>query len=161
MTNPEFIIRKATEIDTELIFDLIKKLAVYEKMENDVVASVEQLKENIFKNNFAEVVIAEENSKPVGFALYFFNFSTFLGKPGLYLEDLFVEDDCRGKGYGKKLLLHLAKIAKEKNCGRMEWSVLNWNDPAIKFYESLGAKGMDEWTVYRLDDKTIADLISK
>ncbi|MGS0747336.1 N-acetyltransferase family protein [Halpernia sp. GG3] len=161
MSNPEFIIRKATEIDTVLIFDLIKKLATYEKMENDVVASVEQLKENIFKNNFAEVVIAEENSKPVGFALYFFNFSTFLGKPGLYLEDLFVEDDCRGKGYGKKLLLHLAKIAKEKNCGRMEWSVLNWNEPAIKFYESLGAKGMAEWTVYRLDNKTIADLISK
>ena len=158
MTNPEFIIRKATEIDTELIFDLIKKLAVYEKMENDVVASVEQLKENIFKNNFAEVVNAEENSKPVGFALYFFNFSTFLGKPGLYLEDLYVEEDCRGKGYGKKLLLHLVKIAKEKNCGRMEWSVLDWNEPSIKFYESLGAKGMDEWTVYRLDSETMDQL---
>ena len=161
MSNSELIIRKATENDTELIYSLITKLAIYEKMENDVFTSVAQLKENIFKNNFAEVVIAEENSKPVGFALYFFNFSTFLGKPGLYLEDLFVEDECRGKGYGKKLLLHLVKIAKEKNCGRMEWSVLNWNEPAIKFYESLGAKGMDEWTVYRLDDKTMANLVSK
>ncbi|SFH95175.1 GNAT family N-acetyltransferase [Halpernia frigidisoli] len=159
MNQPEFIIRKATENDAELIFNLIKKLAIYEKMENDVITTAEQLKENIFKNNFAEVVIAEENSKPVGFALYFFNFSTFLGKPGLYLEDLYVEENHRGKGYGKKLLLHLAKIAKEKNCGRMEWSVLNWNEPAINFYESLGAKGMKEWTVYRLDKETIADLV--
>lgn len=161
MSNQEFIIRKATENDTELIYSLIKKLAVYEKMEKDVVANVQQLKENIFKNNFAEVVIAEENSKPVGFALYFFNFSTFLGKPGLYLEDLFVEEDCRGKGFGKKLLLHLVKIAKEKNCGRMEWSVLDWNEPSIKFYESLGAKGMDEWTVYRLDSETMANLVTQ
>lgn len=158
MSNPEFIIRKATESDAQLIFNLIKKLAVYEKMENEMITSVAQLQENIFKNNFAEVVIAEENSKPVGFALYFFNFSTFLGKPGLYLEDLYVEEDCRGKGYGKKLLLHLVKIAKEKNCGRMEWSVLDWNEPSIKFYESLGAKGMDEWTVYRLDSETMDQL---
>jgi GNAT superfamily N-acetyltransferase len=159
MSSPEFIIRKATENDAQLIFNLIIKLAVYEKMETEVVTSVVELNENIFKNNFAEVVIAEENSKPVGFALYFFNFSTFLGKPGLYLEDLYVEEDCRGKGYGKKLLLHLVKIAKEKNCGRMEWSVLNWNEPAINFYESLGAKGMDEWTVYRLDNETMANLV--
>ncbi|MBC7557680.1 MAG: GNAT family N-acetyltransferase [Chryseobacterium sp.] len=158
MSNPEFIIRKATESDAQLIFNLIKKLAIYEKMENEMITSVAQLQENIFKNNFAEVVIAEENSKPIGFALYFFNFSTFLGKPGLYLEDLYVEEDCRGKGYGKKLLLHLVKIAKEKNCGRMEWSVLDWNEPSIKFYESLGAKGMDEWTVYRLDSETMDQL---
>ena len=158
MSNPEFIIRKATESDAQLIFNLIKKLAIYEKMENEMITSVAQLQENIFKNNFADVVIAEENSKPVGFALYFFNFSTFLGKHGLYLEDLYVEEDCRGKGYGKKLLLHLVKIAKEKNCGRMEWSVLDWNEPSIKFYESLGAKGMDEWTVYRLDSETMDQL---
>ena len=159
MSTPKFTIRKATENDAELIFNLIKKLAIYEKMENEVVTNVEQLKESIFKNNFAEVVIAEENSKPVGFALYFFNFSTFLGKPGLYLEDLFVEEDCRGKGYGKKLLLHLVKIAKQKNCGRMEWAVLDWNEPAINFYESLGARQIDEWQIYRLNDKTIDVLV--
>lgn len=159
MSTPKFTIRKATENDAELIFNLIKKLAIYEKMENEVVTNVEQLKESIFKNNFAEVVIAEENSKLVGFALYFFNFSTFLGKPGLYLEDLFVEEDCRGKGYGKKLLLHLVKIAKEKNCGRMEWAVLDWNEPAINFYKSLGARQIDEWQIYRLNDKTIDVLV--
>ncbi|KIA83573.1 GNAT family acetyltransferase [Kaistella solincola] len=153
-----FTIRKGTPEDTPVIFDLIKKLAVYEKMENEVTTTVEQLRENIFTHNFSKVLIAEENENPVGFALYFFNFSTFVGKPGLYLEDLFVEPEFRGKGYGKKLLIELAKIAREENCGRMEWSVLNWNTPAIDFYESLQAKPMDEWTVYRLDQKGIADL---
>jgi len=153
-----FKIRKATPDDTPIIFDLIKKLAVYEKMENDVITSVEELRENIFTKNFSKVLLAEEEGKPVGFALYFFNFSTFVGKPGLYLEDLFVEPEYRGKGYGKKLFVELAKIAREENCGRMEWSVLNWNTPAIDFYKSLQAKPMDEWTVYRLDQKGIADL---
>lgn len=158
MEKQKFTIRKATEDDTELILNLIRQLAIYEKMEDEVVTNSEELKENLFKNKLAEVVIAEENGKPVGFALYFFNFSTFLGKPGLYLEDLYVDEIYRGKGYGKKLLLHLAAIAKEKNCGRMEWSVLNWNEPAINFYKSLGAKPMEEWSVYRLDNKTIMDL---
>ena len=153
-----FTIRKATSDDTPVIFDLIKKLAVYEKMESEVITSVEELKENIFTHQFSKVLIAEENEKPVGFALYFYNFSTFVGKPGLYLEDLFVEPEYRGKGYGKKLFVELAKIAKAENCGRMEWSVLNWNTPAIDFYKSLQAKPMDEWTVYRLDKKGIADL---
>lgn len=153
-----FQIRKATESDTPIIFDLIKKLAVYEKMEDEVITSVEELKDNIFTHKFSKVLIAEENDKPVGFALYFYNFSTFVGKPGLYLEDLFVEPEYRGKGYGKKLFIKLAKIAKAENCGRMEWSVLNWNTPAIDFYKSLQAKPMDEWTVYRLDKKGIADL---
>ena len=153
-----FTIRKATPEDTPVIFDLIKKLAVYEKMESEVITSVEELKENIFTHQFSKVLIAEENEKPVGFALYFYNFSTFVGKPGLYLEDLFVETEYRGKGYGKKLFVELAKIAKAENCGRMEWSVLNWNTPAIDFYKSLQAKPMDEWTVYRLDKKEITDL---
>ncbi|ROI10664.1 GNAT family N-acetyltransferase [Chryseobacterium sp. H3056] len=153
-----FNIRKATPDDTPTIFDLIKKLSVYEKMENEVTTSVEELRENIFTKNFSKVLLAEEEGKPVGFALYFFNFSTFVGKPGLYLEDLFVEPEYRGKGYGKKLFVELAKIALEENCGRMEWSVLNWNTPAIEFYKSLQAKPMDEWTVYRLDQKGIADL---
>jgi GNAT superfamily N-acetyltransferase len=153
-----FNIRKATPDDTPTIFDLIKKLSVYEKMENEVITSVEELRENIFTKNFSKVLLAEEEGKPVGFALYFFNFSTFVGKPGLYLEDLFVEPEYRGKGYGKKLFVELAQIAREENCGRMEWSVLNWNTPAINFYKSLQAKPMDEWTVYRLDQKGIADL---
>ena len=153
-----FTIRKATPEDTPVIFDLIRKLAVYEKMEDEVVTSVEELQENIFEKKFAHVIIGEENGIPAGFALYFYNFSTFVGKPGLYLEDLYVEPEHRGKGYGKTLLIELTKIAKAENCGRMEWSVLNWNQPAIDFYESLQAKPMNGWTVYRLDKKGIADL---
>ena len=156
-----FQIRKAVPDDTPVIFDLIKKLAVYEKLENDVITSEEELQENIFTNNFAKVLMAEEDGNPVGFALYFYNFSTFVGKPGLYLEDLFVEPEYRGKGYGKSLLIELAKIAEAENCGRMEWSVLDWNTPSIEFYKSLGAKPMDEWTVFRLDKKGISDLAGK
>ena len=153
-----FIIRKAEAKDIATIFDLIKKLAVYEKLENDVITSEKELCENIFNKNFAKVLIAEEDEKPVGFALYFYNFSTFVGKPGIYLEDLFVEPEFRGKGYGKALLIELAKIAQAENCGRFEWSVLDWNTPSIEFYKSLGAKPMDEWTVFRLDKTGIENL---
>lgn len=156
-----FQIRKAVPNDSPVIFDLIKKLAVYERLENDVITSVEELQENIFSKNFAKVLIAEESGKPVGFALYFYNFSTFVGKPGIYLEDLFVEPEYRGKGYGKALLVALAKIAKEEDCGRFEWSVLDWNTPSIEFYKALGAKPMDEWTVFRLDAAGIANLSEK
>ena len=153
-----FIIRKAEAKDIATIFDLIKKLAVYEKLENDVITSEKELCENIFNKNFAKVLIAEEDEKPVGFALYFYNFSTFVGKPGIYLEDLFVEPEFRGKGYGKALLIELAKIAQAENCGRFEWSVLDWNTPSIEFYKSLGAKPMDEWTVFRLNKEGIENL---
>ena len=156
-----FKIRKAIPSDAPVIFDLIRKLAVYEKLENDVITSVEELQENVFTNNFAKVLMAEEDGNPVGFALYFYNFSTFVGKPGLYLEDLFVEPEYRGKGYGKSLLIELTKITETENCGRMEWSVLDWNTPSIEFYKSLGAKPMDEWTVFRLDKKGISDLAGK
>ena len=156
-----FEIRKAIEKDIPTIFDLIKKLAFYEKLEKDVITSENELKENIFTKNFAKVLIAEENEKPVGFALYFYNFSTFVGKPGLYLEDLFVEPESRGKGYGKALLIELSKIAEAENCGRFEWSVLDWNTPSIEFYKSLGAKPMDEWTVFRLDKEGISKLAKK
>ena len=156
-----FKIRKAIPSDAPVIFDLIRKLAVYEKLENDVITSVEELQENVFTNNFAKVLMAEEDGNPVGFALYFYNFSTFVGKPGLYLEDLFVEPECRGKGYGKALLIELAKIAEAENCGRFEWSVLDWNTPSIEFYKSLGAKPMDEWTVFRLDKEGISKLAKK
>lgn len=156
-----FIIRKAEAKDIATIFDLIKKLAVYEKLENDVITSEKELCENIFNKNFAKVLIAEEDEKPVGFALYFYNFSTFVGKPGIYLEDLFVEPEFRGKGYGKALLIELSKIAEAENCGRFEWSVLDWNTPSIEFYKSLGAKPMDEWTVFRLDKEGISKLAKK
>lgn len=153
-----FAIRKATPEDSETIFHLIRQLAIYEKLEHEVVTTAEELKEQIFSNGFAEVIIAEDNGSPVGFALYFFNFSTFLGKPGLYLEDLFVEPEYRGKGYGKALLAGLARIAVEKGCGRMEWSVLDWNTPSINFYKSLGAQPMDDWTVFRLTGAEITNL---
>ncbi len=150
-----FNIRTAIPEDAETIFHLIYQLAVYEKLENDVITTPEELRVQIFVKKYAEVIIAEENQKPIGFALYFHNFSTFVGKPGIYLEDLFVEPEHRGKGYGKALLVALAKIAKERNCGRLEWSVLDWNTPSIEFYKSLGAKPMDEWTVFRLDQNGI------
>lgn len=153
-----FQIRKATPKDSQTIFDLIYKLAVYEKLEQDVVTNPKALHYQIFEKKYAEVLIAEEHGKPIGFALYFFNFSTFVGKPGLYLEDLFVEPEQRGKGYGKKLLIELAKIAHEKNCGRMEWAVLDWNTPSIDFYKALGANPMDEWTVFRLTKAEIEKL---
>lgn len=156
-----FQIRKATEKDVPVIFDLIRKLAVYEKLEHEMVTTVEELREQIFSHQFAKVLIAEEEQQPVGFALYFYHFSTFVGKPGIYLEDLFVEPEHRGKGYGKALLIELAKIANAENCGRLEWSVLDWNTPSIEFYKSLGAKPMDEWTVFRLDRKAIASLVEK
>ena len=153
-----FQIRKAVEADAPIILNLITQLAVYEKLEHEVVTNAEELREQIFVNRYAHVLIAEEDNKPVGFALYFFNFSTFVGKPGLYLEDLFIEPEHRGKGYGKKLLIELANIAQNKNCGRMEWSVLDWNQPSIDFYKSLSAKPMDEWTVFRLTQNEINHL---
>lgn len=153
-----FTIRKATENDIPTILHLITQLAIYEKLEHEVVATEETLKQTIFVQNYAEVIIGEEGGQPVGFALFFHNYSTFLSKPGIYLEDLFVEVAHRGKGYGKKLLAELARIAKERNCGRLEWSVLNWNTPSIEFYKSLGAKPMDEWTVYRMTEQEINDL---
>lgn len=156
-----FTIRKAQPEDSTLIYDLIRKLAAYEKLSDAVTTSVEELQKNIFDRNFAKVLIAEEHGQPVGFALYFYNFSTFVGKPGIYLEDLFIEPEHRGKGYGKALLCELATIAKTENCGRMEWSVLDWNTPSIEFYKKLGAKPMDEWTVFRLDQDAVAALANE
>jgi GNAT superfamily N-acetyltransferase len=146
-----FTITPAHIDDVPLILSLIKELAEYERLSHMVVATEEMLREQLFgAQPCAQVVIARENNLPVGFALFFWNFSTFLGKPGLYLEDVFVKPMFRGKGYGKSLLLHLAAIAKKRGCGRFEWSVLDWNTPAIKFYESLGAVNMPEWNLYRV-----------
>ncbi|MEG1572676.1 MAG: GNAT family N-acetyltransferase [Bacteroidales bacterium] len=144
-------IKPATPADTPLILEFIKAIASYEKLLHEVEATEEVLHQSLFGENAnAKVIIAYEEEKPVGFALYFYNFSTFKGRKGLYLEDLFVYPQHRGKGYGKALLLHLAQQAQEENCGRMEWIVLDWTPSAIEFYHSVGAKAMDEWTVFRL-----------
>lgn len=150
-------IRPATGTDVPLIFDFIRGLAVYEKLAHEVVATEETLRQTLFgATPAAQVVIAEVDGQPAGFALYFFNYSTFLAKPGLYLEDLFVKPEFRGAGTGRALLLHLAKIATARGCGRMEWSVLDWNEPAIKFYEALGARRMKEWQICRLTGPALA-----
>jgi GNAT superfamily N-acetyltransferase len=138
---------------------LIRDLATYERAPNEVTATEEQLIDVLFgEKPVAEVLLAFEKETPVGFAVFFYNFSTWLGRPGLYLEDLFVKPEKRGKGYGHALLVELAKIARDRGCGRMEWAVLDWNEPAIKFYRTLGAKPMEEWTVFRLTRDGIAEL---
>src|SRR6516164_9440118 len=147
----DFKIRPARVDDMPIILQLIRDLATYERAPDEVVANEEQLIGVLFgERPVAEVLLAFEEESPVGFAVYFYNFSTWLGRPGLYLEDLFVRPENRGKGYGRALLVELAKIARDRGCGRMEWAVLDWNEPAIKFYRTLGAKPMDEWTVFRL-----------
>ena len=144
-------IRNATEADVPLILQFIKALAEYERLADKVVATEDMIRRTLFGNpRYAEVIIAESDGEPAGFALFFHNYSTFLAAPGIYLEDLFVKPEARGKGIGKALLTRLAQIAKSRNCGRLEWAVLNWNKPSIEFYERLGAKPMNEWTVYRL-----------
>ena len=154
-------IRNANINDSATILGFIKELAEYENMSNDVVATEELLKQNIFEKKLAEVIIAEFDNKPVGFALFFHNFSTFLGKGGIYLEDLYVQPAMRGKNIGKTLLSSLAKLAVDRDCGRLEWSCLNWNEPSIKFYKSQGAIPMDEWTVYRVTGNELNELSSK
>lgn len=154
-------IRFAEISDSTVILKLIKELANYEKLAHQFANSEELIRKYIFgEKKFAEVLIAELNSQAVGFALFFHNYSTFVGKPGIYLEDIFILPEMRGKGIGKKLFLKVVKIAKERGCGRVEWSVLNWNTPAIDFYKSLGAIAMDEWTVYRLTEDRIDKLTS-
>ena len=150
--------RKAERKDTALILEFIRSLAAYEKMENEVVADKALLEEWIFDKQKAEVIFAVADGKEVGFALFFHNFSTFLGRAGLYLEDLFVKPEYRGKGYGKAILKRLAAIAVERGCGRLEWSCLDWKKPSIDFYRSLGAVPMDEWTVYRVTGETLKKL---
>ena len=153
-----FQFRYANESDVSLILEFIKGLAEYEKMSDEVIATEDLLREWIFEKKKAEVIFALEDTQAVGFALFFHNFSTFLGRAGIYLEDLFVKPEYRGKGYGKALLKQLAAIAVERGCGRLEWSCLDWNKPSIDFYLSLGAKPMDEWTVYRVTGKELNQL---
>jgi GNAT superfamily N-acetyltransferase len=153
------ILRPATIDDVPVILQLIRDLAAYERAPNEVTATEDQLREVLFgRKPAAEVILAFAANAPVGFAVFFHNFSTWLGRPGIYLEDLFVKPEERGKGYGRALLAHLAKIARDRQCGRMEWAVLDWNEPAIQFYEKLGAKPMHEWTVFRLTPSEISAL---
>ena len=158
----DFEIRTTTEADVPVILSLIRELADYERAPDAAIATEAGLREVLFGSKpCAEVLLALEKGEPVGFAVYFHNFSTWLGRPGLYLEDLFVRPDVRGKGYGRALLERLARIAQERGCGRMEWAVLDWNEPAIQFYKKLGAEPMGEWTVFRLTREGIAKLAEK
>jgi GNAT superfamily N-acetyltransferase len=153
------MIRPATPDDTPTIAALIRALAEYERLSHEFVLDEAELREHLFGDRrYAEVILAEHDGDVVGFALFFHNYSTFLGKPGIYLEDLFVRPEHRGAGHGKALLAHLAKIAVERGCGRLEWSVLDWNEPSIAFYRSLGAAPMDDWTTYRLTGVALAAL---
>jgi len=148
----EFVIRDAIISDVPIILNLIKGLAEYEKLSHEVVATEDGLRDTLFgKNPKAEVIFGVYKNEPVAFALFFHNFSTFLGKPGIYLEDLFVIPEMRSKGFGKVMLSFLSKLATDRKCGRLEWSVLDWNEPALKFYKSIGSRKMDEWTTQRLD----------
>lgn len=155
----DFQFRYATENDAALVLDFIKGIAAYEKMLDLVVNTEEMIKDIVFGQKHAEVIFALEDGKEVGFALFFHNYSTFVGRSGMYLEDIFVWPEYRGKGYGKALFCEVARIAKERNCGRMEWTCLNWNEPSKGFYKSLGAVPMDEWTIFRLTEDKIAELV--
>ena len=150
-----FTIRPAKPDEAGIILDLINQLAVYEKCENDVVADEVTIYHSLFVERSAECLLGEEDGKVVGFALFFHNFSTFVGRKGLYLEDLFIIPEKRGQGYGKTFLKHLAKIAVERGCGRMEWICLDWNESALSVYRSIGAAPLSEWTVQRLDEDVL------
>jgi Acetyltransferases len=152
MNMPTFNIRPAEPTEASLILSFIKKLAIYEKCLDEVVADETTIYESVFVKKDAEVLFAEEDGVAIGFALFFHNFSTFVGRKGLYLEDLFIIPEKRGLGYGKAILKHLANIAVERNCGRMEWICLDWNAPSIAFYKSIGAFPLDEWTVHRMTE---------
>src|SRR5262247_1204218 len=154
MTN--FSIRQATEQDVPLILSFIRQLAEYERLSHEAAVTERTLRESLFgPRRYAEVLLGYADEKPVAFAVFFHNFSTFLGRPGLYLEDLFVIPEMRGKGFGRALLVELAKIARERKCGRFEWAVLDWNEPAIGFYKKLGAISMDEWTIFRVTGEAL------
>lgn len=156
---PPTTLRPATETDVPLILQFIRDLAEYERLSDACVATEEAVRETLFgERRYAEVIIAEHDGAPAGFALFFHNYSTFLARPGIYLEDLYVRPELRGHGIGRALLARLAALAVERKCGRLEWAVLNWNEPAIRFYRSLGALPQDEWTVYRVTGEALERL---
>ena len=157
-----FTIKPATKKDVPVILDFITKLADYERLSHEVVATEELLQRTLFgQRRTAEVVIGCYNNEPVGFVLYFHNFSTFVGRPGIYIEDLYVEEPFRRRGFGGALLAHIAKLAVQRDCGRLEWSVLDWNEPAVNFYKKLGALPMNEWTVFRVTGDKLGQLAGR
>lgn len=159
---PGFTIRSTTANDCPLILGFIKELAEYEKLSHEVVATVETLQETLFgEQHFAEVMIGEYEAVPVCYSLFFHNFSTFTGRPGIYLEDIYVKPEMRGQGFGKMMLAYIAKLAVERKCTRVEWSVLDWNEPSIQFYRSIGAAPMDGWTVQRLDGSELSNFANE
>jgi GNAT superfamily N-acetyltransferase len=154
-----FSIRRATDQDISLILSFIRQLAEYEQLSAEAVATEDTLRFNLFgSRRYAEVLLGFADDQPVAFAVFFHNFSTFLGRPGLYLEDLFVIPAMRGKGFGRAMLVELARIARERNCGRFEWSVLNWNETAIRFYKNLGAVAMEDWSIFRVSGEALERL---
>lgn len=159
--NKDFTLRFAEEDDCSLILEFIKKLADYEKRLGEVIAAESDIKESMFKNKYSEAIIGEYKGNPVGFAVFFHNFSTFLGKPGIYIEDIFVEPQMRGKGFGSIMFNFFAKLAVDRKCGRVEWSVLTWNEPSIKFYEKLGAAPKKEWMLYKLSGEALNSLANQ
>jgi GNAT superfamily N-acetyltransferase len=160
MAGPE--IQAATENDVPLLLSLIRELAEYERLSREVVATEETLRDSLFgEKRVAETLLAYLRNDPAGFALFFHNFSTFRGRPGIYLEDLYVRPEFRGRGVGRALLVHIAGLARDRNCGRLEWSVLDWNEPAIGFYERIGAAPVSGWTVYRVTGQALEDLAAR
>jgi len=158
----DFTIKPATKKDVPVILNFIKKLADYERLSHEVVATEELLQRTLFgQRRTAEVAIGYLNSDPVGFVLFFHNFSTFIGRPGIYIEDLFIDEQFRRRGFGGALLRHVAKLAAARECGRLEWSVLDWNEPAINFYKKLGAVSMNEWTVFRMTGENLQRLADR
>lgn len=157
----ELKIRYAVEEDIPVILDFIKKIAIYENMLDQVLGTEESLKETIFENNRAEVLLMEFNNKFMGYVIYFFNFSTFIGRAGIYVEDLYINEEYRGKGIGKEVFKILAHIAKKNKCERIEWTCLDWNEPSLKFYKSIGAKKNSEWILHRLDKEGIDKIYNK
>ncbi len=159
VTTSNFKIRSAAENDAGTIFSLIKELADYERLTHEVVATEDDIRRSLFgARPFAEALIGEYDKIPISFALFFYNFSTFIGKPGIYLEDLYVKPEYRSKGFGRKMLVHIARLAINRNCGRFEWSVLDWNTPAIRTYDKLNAKPMQDWILYRLTGEALVEL---
>lgn len=155
----EFRIRTAVEGDVSLILQFIRKLARYERLSDEMSATEELLRKNLFgERRMAEVILGEYQQTAVGFALYFYNFSTFLGRPGIYIEDIYVDDSHRGRGFGYAMFIHIVRLATERGCGRLEWSVLDWNTPAIRFYEKMGAVPLSDWTTYRLTGEPLERL---
>ena len=156
-----FTVRFAEEKDAKIVFDMVKELAEYEKLSDSLEATLELFKKSLFRRGIAETIIGEYNGKPVGYAIFFHNFSSFVGRIGIYIEDIYVKPEVRGRGFGEAMFAHISKLAVERKCGRLEWSCLDWNAPSIEFYDKMGAKRLSDWTAYRLSGRALEQAASK